>query len=159
MSQMRIKLLLAGFAVACVSGVIALKAWATPGSMIGTVIIAGPTPLDAVDVRTESDINEVEFKTKGSSDIWVVHNTIAPGGHTGWHSHLGPSVISVVSGTATEYHGDDPGTPHVHAAGTSFIDDGQHAHIVRNEGTTDLVLVAFQILPRGATRRIDQPAP
>jgi hypothetical protein len=40
-----------------------------------------------------------------------------------------------------------------------FVDEGTHAHIVVNEGTTDLVLVAFQILPRGAPRRIDEPAP
>ena len=37
--------------------------------------------------------------------------------------------------------------------------DGDHAHIVVNEGDTDLVLVAFQILPVGAPRRIDEPAP
>jgi hypothetical protein len=28
-----------------------------------------------------------------------------------------------------------------------------------NEGSTDLELVAFQIIPAGATRRIDEPAP
>ena len=155
----RSKLVLSAVAVACASGVIALKAWATPGSGIGTMIVSGPTPLDAIDVRTESDINEIEIKTKGVSDLWVVHNTIAPGGHTGWHSHPGPSIISVVSGTATEYHSDDPSTPHVHPAGTSFVDDGLGSHILKNEGTTNLVTVAVQFLPRGATRRIDQPAP
>jgi len=30
---------------------------------------------------------------------------------------------------------------------------------VVNEGAVDLVLVAFQILPSGAARRIDMPAP
>jgi hypothetical protein len=32
-------------------------------------------------------------------------------------------------------------------------------HIIRNEGTADLVLVAFQLIPFGAVRRIDEPAP
>jgi len=102
----------------------------------------------------------VKIKTEGVSDVYVVYNRIAPGGHTGWHSHPGPSIISVKSGTATEYHGEDPNAAIVHFAGSSFVDDGQGAHIIRNESTTDILeLVAFQILPSGAQRRIDEPAP
>jgi len=115
--------------------------------------------LDEVHLNSMSDINDVKIKTKGLSDVYVVKNTIVPGGHTGWHSHPGPSIISVVSGQATEYRSDDPDGI-VHLAGTAFVDEGgEHAHIVRNEGTTDLVLVAFQVLPLGAPRRIDVPAP
>jgi quercetin dioxygenase-like cupin family protein len=134
-------------------------AWATPGAGISTTIISGPTVLDAVHLNSDSEINDVKIKTKGLSDVYVVKNTIVPGGHTGWHSHPGPSIISVVSGAATEYRSDDS-EGIVHAAGTSFVDEGgDHAHIMVNEGTTDLVLVAFQILPLGAPRRIDVPAP
>lgn len=156
-----LKLTAAGALVALAFGGIAIGiAWATPGSGITTTIIAGPTELGEVHVTSESDINEVKFKTKGVSDVWVVHNKIVPGGHTGWHSHPGPSIVSVVSGQATEYRSDDPLTPIVHSAGTAFVDEGgDHAHLVVNEGDTDLVLVAFQILPKGATRRIDKPAP
>ena len=154
------KPMVAGIVFACAFGGIALRlAWATPGQGIATTIIAGPTSLGEVTVKSESAINEVEIKTKGTSDVYVVYNTIAPGGNTGWHSHPGPSIVSVKSGTATEYHGEDPNTPIVHTAGTCFVDDGEGAHIVRNEGTVPLELIAFQILPAGATRRIDQPAP
>ena len=155
------KLTVAGALVAFAFGGIAIGiAWATPGSGITTTIIAGPTQLGEIHLDSESDINDVKIKTKGDSDVWVVHNRIVPGGHTGWHSHPGPSIISVVSGQATEYHSDDPLTPIVHSAGSAFVDEGgDHAHIVVNEGSTDLVLVAFQVLPRGATRRIDVPAP
>ena len=145
-------------AAALVCGAFGLAAWATQGSMISTTLLSGPVLLGEVDVGTEADGHEVEIKTKGVSDVYVVRNVIQPGGHTGWHSHLGPSIISVVSGVATNYEGDDPqGT--VHPAGTAFVDDGNHAHIVRNEGTVPLELVAFQILPAGATRRIDEPQP
>jgi quercetin dioxygenase-like cupin family protein len=145
----------AGFVAVAAVGV----AWATPGVGISTTIVSGPTRLEGIHVHSKSDINNFEIKTKGSSDVYVVFNTIAPGGSTGWHSHPGPSIISVKSGTATEYHSDDPTTPRVHTAGTCFVDAGDHAHIVRNEGTTPLELVAFQVLPAGAPRRIDQPAP
>jgi len=151
----------AGALVAFAFGGIAIGiAWATPGSGITTTIVAGPTKLDEINLNIKSEIHDVKIKTKGVSDVWVVHNRIVPGGHTGWHSHPGPSIISVVAGKATEYHSDDPLTPIVHAAGTAFIDEGgDHSHIVVNEGDIDLVLVAFQVLPAGATRRIDMPAP
>jgi len=160
MSKMHSKLMLAGVLVAGAFGGIALgAALATASSGLTTTIIAGPTPLGEVDINSKSEINDVKIKTKGVSDIYVVLNTLVPGGHTGWHSHPGPSIISVVSGQATEYRDDDPDGV-VHLAGTAFVDEGgDHAHLVVNEGDTDLVLVAFQILPLGAPRRIDRAAP
>ena len=154
------KLIIAGAFVASAFGSFAIGiAWATPGSGITTTIVSGPIVLDESQVVTQSPDHGVIFKTKGLSDVWVVRNVIVPGGYTGWHSHPGPSIISVVSGRATEYRSDEPGAI-VHAAGTAFVDEGgDHAHNIVNEGTTDLVLVAFQILPKGAPRRIDEPAP
>ena len=154
------RLLIAGaFAAGAFGGLAAGLAWATPGAGVTTTILAGPTSLGEVHVHSKSDVNDVKIKTEGTSDVYVVKNTIAPGGHTGWHSHPGPSIISVVSGTATEYRSDDPDGI-VHSAGEAFVDEGgDHAHLVANEGTTDLVVIAFQILPKGAPRRIDVPAP
>jgi quercetin dioxygenase-like cupin family protein len=88
-----------------------------------------------------------------------VHNKIAPGGQTGWHSHPGISFVTVRAGVATAYEGDDPDTPHVLATGTGFVEQAGHIHNIRNEGTVDLELVAFQLVPAGAPRRIDAPAP
>jgi hypothetical protein len=160
MRNLNWKIRLAGILAASALGLVAWNfAWATPGSGITTTIISGPVVMGETDIKTDSDLNRVKIKIDGFSDVYVVHNKILPGGHTGWHSHPGPSIISVKSGTATEYHSDEPGVPHVHAANTTFVDDGEGAHIVVNEGMTDLELVAFQILPVGAPRRIDQPAP
>ena len=154
------KMKLASAVATCTLAALAIGiAWATPPVGISTTIIAGPTLLDEVHLNSMSEINDVKIKTKGFSDVYVVQNRIAPGGHSGWHSHPGPSIISVVSGTATEYRSDDP-NPVVHVAKTAFVDEGgDHAHLIVNEGATDLVLVAFQVLPVGAMRRIDVPAP
>jgi quercetin dioxygenase-like cupin family protein len=153
-------LMRAGVLIACVIATVALKsAWATPGKSITTTIISGPASMEEVQVVNESPDHGVKIKTRGMSDVYVVQNKILPGGHTGWHSHPGPSIVSVVSGEATEYRSNEAGSV-VHAAGTAFVDEGgDHAHLLANEGTTDLVLVAFQILPEGAVRRIDEPAP
>jgi len=160
MRTKKTKLMLIGAFVASVFGAVALRiAWATTGVGITTTILSGPVVLDEIKVNSRSEINDVKIKTEGFSDVYVVYNKIAPGGNTGWHSHPGPSIISVKSGTATEYHGDDPFTSIVHFAGTAFVDDGEGAHIIVNEGTTDLELIAFQILPLGAPRKTDEPAP
>jgi quercetin dioxygenase-like cupin family protein len=116
-----------------------------------------------IDVKNETDTHELELKTKGESDAYVVRNTVLPGGHSGWHFHPGPSLVTVKEGTATFYDGDDPTcTPHVYTAGTGIVDDAldaSHVHLLRNEGSVNLVTVTVQIVPAGAPRRIDAPDP
>lgn len=98
-------------------------------------------------------------KTKGRSDLYVQNNVWSPGGSTGWHTHPGHSLIIVTSGTVTAYEGDDPTcTPHVYTAGMGFVDPGgDHVHVLRNEDTVEARTMAVQLIPAGATRRIDAP--
>jgi quercetin dioxygenase-like cupin family protein len=109
----------------------------------------------------EGEDATVRIIAKDPSDVYVVNNTVAPGGYSGWHTHPGPSVVLVKAGTATVYDGNDPTcTPVRYPAGTGFIDaGGGHVHMVRNEGTQQLVTVAFQIIPAGENRRIDAASP
>lgn len=99
-------------------------------------------------------------KTKGPSDLYVQNNVWAAGGTTGWHTHPGHSLIIVTAGTVTAYDGDDPScTPHQYTAGQGFVDaGGDHVHVLRNEGTVEARTIAVQLIPAGATRRIDAPA-
>jgi quercetin dioxygenase-like cupin family protein len=103
------------------------------------------------------------IKTHGLSDLYVVDNKFAPnGGTSGWHSHPGPSVIFVTTGTVTNYSSDDPScSPHVYTAGQSFVDPGgDDQHMLRNEDPSITAeTIAVQFLPQGATRRIDVPVP
>jgi predicted metal-dependent enzyme (double-stranded beta helix superfamily) len=96
-------------------------------------------------------------KTKGSSDLYVQSNLWTPGGTTGWHTHPGHSLITVIAGTVTAYDGHDPScTPHVYTAGMGFVDPGgDHVHVLRNEGSVEARTIAVQLIPAGATRRID----
>jgi hypothetical protein len=100
-------------------------------------------------------------KTKGKSDGYVLTNVWQPGGSTGWHTHLGHTLIIVTAGTVTHYEGDDPScTPHVYTAGMTFIDrGGSHVHIVRNEGDVEAQVVAVRLIPAGQPGRIDAPDP
>lgn len=156
-----LKLMLAGLFVSCAFGVITLRlARATDGVGITVTTLAGPIAFEAIDVRTITPTYFSEIETSGPSDVYIVQVTIVPGGHSGWHSHPGPSFVTITSGTATFYHGDDANhTPNVYPAGTGFVEEAGRVHIVRNEGDTDLVAVVMQLLPKGAPRRIDEPKP
>lgn len=101
-------------------------------------------------------------RTKGLSDVYVQNNVWQPGGSTGWHTHLGHSLIIVTAGTVTSYEGDDPDCkPHTYTVGMGFVDPGAgHVHIIRNESTTDVAqTVAVQVIPAGQTRRVEAPDP
>jgi quercetin dioxygenase-like cupin family protein len=99
-------------------------------------------------------------KTQGPSDLYVQNNAWAPGGSTGWHTHPGHSLIIVTAGTVTAYEADDPScTPHHYAVGEGFVDaGGDHVHLLRNEGAFEARTIAVQLIPAGATRRIDASA-
>jgi quercetin dioxygenase-like cupin family protein len=144
-----------------------LPAQATPPSGVTTSII-GVGRFAKIDAKAKTDIDpgkhtkfwKARIKTKRSSDLHVLQNTIAPGGSFGWHSHPGPSLVIVKSGTATFYLAKDPKCrPHVVQAGSGFVDEGHDVHVVRNEGKVDLVTVVVSLVPAGFERRIDQPNP
>ena len=154
--------MITGVSVAYVSG-----ALATPAAGVTSTTFAVGR-FDNIDVRTKTDIDpgparhfwRARLKTRKASDLYVLQNTVTPGGTFGWHSHPGPSLIIVKSGTATYYMADDRKCrPHVVEAGQGFVDEGSSTHLVRNEGTVDLVTVVASFLPAGFTRRIEQPAP
>ncbi len=160
MSKLKLNRMLVGVLIACATGLIAWKVtWATPNVGLSTTIVTGPVMLGDLALKSKSDIHDVKIDSKGASDVYVVHNRIVPGGSTGWHSHPGISFVMVKAGVVSEYHGDDPQTPHVYFAGQGFTEEAGGVHNMVNAGSTDLELVAFQIIPSGATRRIDQPQP
>jgi len=140
-------------------------ALATPPTAGVTTTILSKALFDDIDINARTlpaDIWKAQLKTRGLSDVYVVDNRIPPGGDTGWHTHPGPSLILVVSGTVTNYTGDDPTcTPHPYSAGQGFIDEGGgDVHILRNESsTTAAETIAVQLLPQGAVRKTDAPAP
>lgn len=138
--------------LALVFAVVTGIAVATPGSGASSTILAR-------GVATE------KVKTRGTQpyDAVVQEITIAPGGHTGWHTHPGSAIAIVKAGTLTIYEGDDPScAPRRVNAGDVYIDPGHgHVHIGRNEGTVPLeILVTYvDVDPRGGPIRIDAADP
>ena len=156
---MRSRLVVASFVVVVGIAVYAGTVLATPPSAV-TPTEFGIGKLSSFDTSGRIGSWTAKMNIKGASDLYVLSNRIAPGGSFGWHSHPGPSFVIVTSGTATFYLGADPTCrPHRVRAGSTFVDRGLAVHVVRNEGSVDLVTVVVSFVPRGATRRIDEEDP
>jgi len=158
MGKRILKLLLVGALIASATSVVTLKfAQATPPVGVTNTLIAGPVALDEFDAVVHNEDFKARIKTQGVADAYVSRLTIAPGGSTGWHSHPGIVFVLIRSGAVTLY--DDEFNRTVFAAGTGFVEEPGHVHIAVNEGNSDLELVVFFLVPKGAGTRIDEPAP
>jgi quercetin dioxygenase-like cupin family protein len=140
------------------SGIAVQPAGATPPQGFSGVNIVGPSVLDQIHTHSELD-DHIQIKTKDFTDVYITEITIVPGGHGGWHSHPGPSIITVKSGTATFYDECDDYARQTFPAGTGFVEDAGCVHLLSNESEADLKVVVVQIVPLGAPRRIDEPDP
>jgi Cupin domain len=91
--------------------------------------------------------------------------TINPGGHTGWHTHPGPTFVAVAAGEGTLYHAGPAGTGcpgHKYGTGSGFFQPSADVHTLWNEGSVPLVVHALYVLPPGTPNtaiRTDQPQP
>ncbi|MDQ6936708.1 MAG: hypothetical protein M3140_03200 [Actinomycetota bacterium] len=163
---MKIKLWLCASLVGVIaagSGV-AAEVQATPSTASSTVLAQATFP--SVHIRAHNRTVagkrwKVILRTRGLTDGYVVDNKFQPGQSTGWHSHPGPSLIFVVSGSVTNYESDAPRCAGVtYPAGSSFTDaGGTDVHMLRDNGTVPAETIAVQFIPNGLARRIDKPVP
>jgi quercetin dioxygenase-like cupin family protein len=138
------------------------SATATPASGITTSVLAQAL-VQALNLHAQDPDNDwaTHIQTRGQTDLYVVQNKFAPGATTGWHSHPGPSLILVVSGTITNYSSSDRSCDgEQYSAGQTFVDaGGSDTHMVRNNTTANAVDIAVQFIPHGSPRKIDEPVP
>lgn len=72
----------------------------------------------------------------------VARITVQPGAHFPWHTHHGPVIVNVTSGTLVYVLADDC-LERPYAAGTAFVDPGRGlVHTAFNPGTEAAVLYA-----------------
>lgn len=137
---------------------------ATPGSGVVGAVVARGDFADPVDIKFKvTEGNQEVIHAPNARQTVMQSIVIAPGGHTGWHSHPGPVVVLVKSGELTLYSADDASCQaRTYTTGQAFIDQGQgHAHIAFNTSAganTELWVTYFDVPPGGAFR-IDAPDP
>ena len=148
-----------------------LRATPVVGLLVGTILSQGATqdeisvkvrvPLPAGSPATDADDDRddqwrARLSTSGPTDVIMQDVVYAPGGHTGWHSHPGILLSTVVSGSIEWY--DAQCFKHVYNPGDSLTESTQ-THFVRNVGATNAHFMVTYVLEHGQPRRIDQPAP
>ena len=162
----RTRILIAAVAVTCT---IVTIAHATPivGLLVGTILSSGSTneeimqkvrvPLPPVPgVTDQEDEWTARLYTSGPSSFIVQDVIYSPGGHTGWHSHPGILLSSVISGSIEWY--DSQCVKQVYNPGDSLTESTE-PHYVRNVGSVNAHFMVTYVIAKGQPRRIDQPAP
>ena len=99
---------------------------------------------------------ELKLKTKGASDIYMQETGFAPGGYSGWHTHPGLLVLTVIDGTVALY--DENCVPRIFEPGDVFT-EGDSVHNLVNVGTVDMHVKTFYIVQKGKARRAEADAP
>ena len=176
MRHHRIRVLVASgtalVALAAAAALLVVPALATPVSgvsnpswspVIGRFNDIQATAKTDIDPGRKKDFWRARINIKGATDVHIVENVIHPSGTFGWHSHPGPSLVVVKAGTLSVYHAPDC-TPRefgpASALGSTFIDDGNDLHMVRNnDATVDADVYVVSFVPAGFPRRIDEPNP
>jgi hypothetical protein len=99
---------------------------------------------------------QLQLQAQGDTDYHVLRLVLSPGGHSGWHSHPGLLVGSVITGQVDFYDANCQSRT-IPANHVYTEDDAVHAIV--NSGTVDAELYLTFLVKHGAPRRLDEPAP
>ena len=138
-------------------------AFGTSSSTLTVETARGPLVDRPLDVNMKfADGSDVKLKTKGPIEVVVQRIVAEPGETFGWHSHPGPTIVTVFSGTLTLNHAEDCTEGIAYTAGESFSNLPHEIHLARNLGSVDLVIYASYFVPvttPPVALRINQPSP
>jgi len=151
--------------LALVGSALVGAALATPPSGVTAETARGELVDRPLDVDMSFDATgktRIELESEGRIEVAVQRIVAVPGATFGWHSHPGPTIVTVLKGTLTLYHDEDCTHGIPYKTGTSFSNLPHEIHLARNEGTEELVVFASYFVPvktPPVALRIDQPSP
>jgi quercetin dioxygenase-like cupin family protein len=135
-----------------------MLAAASAVNVIPSAALDPPPPPIAAEPLTQRSVfpDEIDMKLKlkhpggGTMVINVddpsrtvdVKYTVQPGAQFPWHSHYGPVIVNIVSGSLT-YVPAGTCEERTYSAGQSFVDAGHgHVHTAFNPGSQPMVFIA-----------------
>src|SRR6266536_1488276 len=123
-------------------------------------LLARSTFPDPINLNRETADWHLNMKIHPSTDLAVSRVFFPAGTHSGWHTHPGPVLVQVLSGTVSFYLANDPTcTPIVRTAGQTYIESGAVTHIARNETSSSAENLVVYFAPQGVPLRHDEPNP
>ena len=129
-------------------------AMATPAGPAGgasATTLADGVTVNSVNVNTDP----IKLRTKDQVEVVQLSNTANSGWTSGWHMHSGPVFVNITGGSLTFYSSSCTKT--VVTAGHGYIETPYDPVLARNEGSVQATWITTQVIPVGASRRIDKP--
>jgi quercetin dioxygenase-like cupin family protein len=128
----------------------------------GTAATAGATPPSGKITRTplaQGRLDDrITVSTQGPSDFHIQHLVVDPGADSGWHTHPGPALDIVKSGTVTAYVGGGCQPVKTEAGQAVFVPAGV-PHLARNEGSVPAEVYVTYLVAAGTEPRTDVAPP
>ena len=145
--------------------VIVAGALATPpvGFLVNQIVAMGST-LDNISQQVQMDTTpdgsdehwQLQLQAQGASDFYVQQLVLAPGGYSGWHTHPGLLIGTVVSGAIDFF--DANCQKRSFTTGQVFMENSQ-VHGIINTGPVNAELSIAYLVKHNAPRRIEADAP
>ena len=136
---------LSSLAVVAVLNVVPASAVDPPPPIAAEPLTARSVFPDAIDMKLKlksHDGGTTVINVDDPSRTVDVRYTVQPGARFPWHTHYGPVIVNIVSGSLTYV---EPGTcdETTYSPGQAFVDAGHgHVHSAYNPGTEPAVLIA-----------------
>ena len=146
-----------------------MKAKLIPATVLSTLAVVAvlnvvpasavdpPPPIAAEPLTARAvfpDLVDMKIKLKGHHGGTTVVNvdnpsrtvdikyTVQPGARFPWHTHYGPVIVNMISGSLTYIDSDECGET-TYTPGQAFVDAGHgHVHSAYNPGTGPTVFIA-----------------
>ena len=99
---------------------------------------------------------QLQLQAQGATDFYVQRLVLSPGGYSGWHTHPGILIGSIVSGAIDFY--DANCNKQSYTAGQVFMENNQ-VHAISNTGSVDAELSIAYLVKHNQARRIEADAP
>jgi quercetin dioxygenase-like cupin family protein len=147
-------------------------ALATPpfGIVLNQIVAMGTTLADISEilhVRSDPSVRgentdaenedwQLHVRTQGATDFYVQHLVVGPGGYSGWHTHPGLLIGTVVSGSIDFY--DANCQRRSFTTGQVFTESTE-VHAIINTGTVNADLSIAYLIKHNSPRRIEADAP
>jgi quercetin dioxygenase-like cupin family protein len=105
---------------------------------------------------SESEDWRLQVRTQGATDFYVQHIVVGPGGYSGWHTHPGLLIGTVVSGSIDFY--DANCQRRSFNTGQVFTENTE-VHAIINTGSVNADLSIAYLIKHNLPRRIEADAP
>jgi quercetin dioxygenase-like cupin family protein len=111
-----------------------------------------------IATATEIKANGIKFSSQKNARVIVQMGDFVPGGSSGWHTHPGLTVVTVIEGSVTGHDGCDAAV--TYSKGQSFVERPNTPGDVDNASATIAAhVIAALIVPDGMAPRTNVDAP